>query len=194
MSPTLLASVVALAAPPWPMTEQPLTEHDLARAGPRDLVVQFEQDDDRVTVEAQFRLASGEPGVLRVDVWDWDGEHRGVESAFSVGGVPHVWLRQVDEAPESWLSPDIEADPALMLSYWAVVTDLRIDDEPMAKNPACGAMKWGLRTLARIAALACCGGGFGVGCVVCAVGVYSADDAIAGIDCNKECKPDCPIP
>ncbi len=48
-------------------------------------------------------------------------EHPTVESEFSVGGVPHGWVYQIDgEEPESWLSPDIEADPELMLRYWAV--------------------------------------------------------------------------
>lgn len=77
------------AAPPV----EPSTrlENGPTRAHSHELVVELDQGDrDHVTIDAQFRLDSGEPGVLRVDFF-WNGRNPGVESEFSVSGVPHVW-------------------------------------------------------------------------------------------------------
>ena len=182
---TVLSLVTGSIAPP--------DAASLTQARPRDLVAELEQDDpDHVTLDARFRLDTGEPGALHVDIWD--GEHPTVESEFSVGEVPHVWVHQTDgEEPESWLSPDIEADPELMLRYWAVMTDLRLY-ESTAKNPACKVTKWGLKALTWIAGVACCRLGGGIACGACTVGFGTVHETINGIDCNKECKPDCPIP
>ncbi len=196
----MLAAITAFAvmigsitAAPMPLTEQP--DRDV-RAGPRDLVVVIDQDGpDRATLGATFRLDTSAPGELRVDFWTGDGP--GVESEFSVDGVTHVWLRQVDgEEPEVWLSPEIEAAPELMRNYWSVMSDLRLyEPEATARNPLCGAMRWGLRTLTVLIAAACCLSGAPAGlCLPCAVGAHEAHDAASSIDCNKNCRPDCPIP
>lgn len=183
-------SVVVPPAAPQPSTR---LENGLTRAHPRDLVVELVQaDPDHLTIDAQFRLESGEPGVLRIDLWN--GENPGVESEFSVNGVPHVWLRQFEgDEPESWLSPDIEADPALMARYWGVMTDLRLY-EAVAGNPLCGGLRWGLKALAWIAGAACCLSGSAALCLPCYVGASTAHDAADSIDCSKGSKPDCPIP
>ena len=86
--------VGSITAAPMPLIEQP--DRDV-RPGPRDLVVVIDQDGpDRATLGATFRLDPGASGELRVDFWTGDGP--GVESEFSVAGVTHVWLRQVDGA------------------------------------------------------------------------------------------------
>ena len=124
----MLAAITAFAvmvgsitAAPMPLIEQPNRD---VRAGTRDLVVVIAQDGpDRATFDAKFRLDTGAPGDLRVESWTGDGA--AVESAFSVDGVPHVWLRQVEgEEPEAWFSPEIEADPELMRHYWSVMSDV----------------------------------------------------------------------
>lgn len=160
---------------------------------------------------AGFRLLElAAPGELRIDLWN-GVEHSIAEVNFSIGGVSHVYIRQVEghEEYQVWLSPIIEAElardaPELMLLFWAVLTDPRVHTQvaaglttlppdPLAKNPACGVTKWGLKALVWIAGAACCSGSFGAACAACAVGGGTALDAIDGIDCNKECKPDCPI-
>lgn len=185
----------SVAVPPEaPVTFSTRLENGLTRAHPHGLVVELVQaDPDHLTINAQFRRKSGETGVLRIDFWNDDSP--GVESEYSVNGVPHVWLRQVEgEEPESWLSPDIEADPALMASYWGAVTDLRIY-EAVAGNPLCGGVRWSLKALAWIAGATCCLSGAPAGlCLACYVGANTAHDAADSIDCSKECKPDCPIP
>ncbi len=193
----MLAAITAFAvmfgsitAAPTSLIEQPDRG---ARAEPRDLVIVIDQDGpDRATLDAKFRLDTGASGDLWIESWTGDGA--AVESAFSVDGVRHIWLRQVQgEEPEVWFSPEIEADPELMPLYWSVIRELAIH-ESTAKNPACGALKWGLKALTWFAAAACCGSGNVVACVACKAGGDVAHDAISGIDCNKECKPDCPIP
>jgi hypothetical protein len=81
-------------------------------------------------------------------------------------------------------------DPRLYrdLSGWLSTQPL----DPALKNPLCGATKWGLKAIAYAANIACCVGGVPA-CVVCTLGLDDVKDAIKGIDCNKECKPDCPI-
>jgi hypothetical protein len=56
----------------------------------------------------------------------------------------------------------------------------------------CGATKWGLKALAIAANVGCCAGGL-VACVACSVGLDGVKGMINGIDCTKECKPDCPV-
>lgn len=131
----VLALVTGSVAVPPAAPLEPATRLENGLTHPRDLVVDLVQaDPDHLTIDTQFRLEAGEPGVLLIDFWN--GENPGVESEFSVNGVPHVWLRQVEgEEPEVWLSPDIEADPALMAGYWGVMTDLRIY-EAVAKTPS----------------------------------------------------------
>jgi hypothetical protein len=184
----------------------------LARARPRILSVEPQQvEPGHISITARFRLrGSGTPGELRIDLWN-HVENPIAEASFSIRGVSHMQIRQVYGAEDHrvWMSPTIEAElaqdaPKLMLVYWAVLTDPRLHTEvsgwlgtlppdPLAGNPACGVAKWGMEALVWIAGAACCAGGFGLGCAACAVGVGTADDAIGGIDCNKECKPDCPI-
>lgn len=150
---------------------------------------------------------SGVPAELRLDLWD-----RTVEASFSVGGVSHLHVRHMDEAEEGaqvWLSPamrDEFARGALdrALVFWAIMTEPRVymeiegwlsalPPDSLAKNPLCGATKWGLKALAFAANIACCAGGVPA-CITCTVGLDGVKDAIKGIDCSKECKPDCPIP
>lgn len=187
---------------------------ELAQARPHDLSVELQQvEHGRFSITTRFRLqGSNVPGELRIELWN-GVEHPIAEANFSIRGVSHMHLRQVhgDQEHRVWLSPTMEAElagdaPQLMPVFWSVLTDPRVHTQvdgwlktlppdPLAKNPACGVTKWGLRALVWIAGAACCGGGFGVGCAVCAVGAMTADEALNnGIDCNKECKPDCPIP
>lgn len=187
----MLATITVLAlATAAPAT---LAGADLAPIRPRNLEVEIEQATaDTAALVADFRLDTGESGTLRLDI-----SNGAIEADFSVDGVPHVWLRQLDgEGPETWLSPEIEGRPALMRTYWGVVSDLRLyEHEVTAKNPLCGALKWGLRALAVVAGAGCCVGGSPIGlCLVCVVGASDAYEAANAIDCNKECKPDCPIP
>ncbi len=181
---TVLALTASAVAPP---AIEPAPVH------PYDLVTEIANEaPDRVTIDATFRLntATEPPGALHVDIVDGM-----VGSEFSVNGETHVLVQQIDgEEPEVWYSPEIEADPELMRGYWGVLSDLTLEPEVAGKNPACGVTKWGLRTLAIIANVACCRLGGGIACGLCTIGYRSADGAIEGIDCNKECKPDCPIP
>ena len=91
-----------------------------------------------------------------------------------------------------------------MLVFWAVLTHPQVHMEvnrrlsalppdPLAKNPACGVTKWGFQAVVLLAAAACCSGSFGFGCGACVLGGKVVSDTIDGIDCSKECKPDCPI-
>ncbi|MDC0668180.1 hypothetical protein [Nannocystis radixulma] len=189
---------------------------EIGRARPHILTVELEQAElDLITLIVRFRLRdSGEPGELRLASWNDDVESPSAEADFSVGGVSHVYVRHTDGADErdrASLSPAIREElgsgaPALMLVFWAVLSDPRVYSElagglitlhadPSGKNPLCGTTKWGLKALVWAAEAACCGaGGFSAACVACVVGGNTAVDAINdGIDCNKECKPDCPI-
>ncbi len=167
----------------------PATE--LAPIHPRDLVTEIEDEaPDRVTIDATFRLntAMEPPGALHVDIGDGM-----VGSEFSVNGVTHVLVQQIDgEEPEVWYSPEIEADPELMRGYWGVLTDLTLEPDVAGKNPACTVFKNGLRALAWIAARACVG--WHPAAIACTLGSIGVDAAASHIDCNKECKPDCPVP
>lgn len=157
----------------------------------------------------RFRRPEGS-GELRIDLWN-GSERSTMEAWFSFADARHVFLRQVEgsEDHEVWLSPALERELAhdslaLMNIFWAVLADPRVHaqvtgwlatlpPDPAAKNPACGVTKWGLKAIVWIAGAACCSGSFGVLCATCAVGGGTALDAIDGIDCDKECKRDCPI-
>lgn len=152
----------------------------------------------------------GGPGELRIDLWN-EEERATMEARFSFADEPHLVLRQVEgsEDHDVWMSPALERELAhdsseVMNIFWTVLADPRIHaqaaewlatipPDPAAKNPACGVTKWGLKAIVWITGAACCSGGFGVLCASCAVGGGTALDAIDGIDCDKECKPDCPI-
>lgn len=210
---SLALSLVAAPGALAPFSSGQAELQEIERARPDGLSVNMQQAErGHFALTARFRaLASGAPGELRIDLWN-EVEHPIVEVNFSVLGVSHVYVRQVEaeEEHQVWLSPIIEAElahdtPDIILLFWAVLTDPRIrtqvggwlsmlPPDPLAKNPACGVTKWGLKALIWIAGAACCGGGFGAACAACAVGGGTALDAIDGIDCNKECKPDCPIP
>lgn len=157
---------------------------------------------------AQFRLLDA-PGELRIDLWT-EVERPIVEAHFSILGESHVYVRQIDgdEEPQVWLSPTIEAELARdargpMHAFWDVLADPRVHSQisawlqmlpldPQRKNPLCGATKWGLKALAIAANVGCCAGGI-VACVACTVGLDGVKGMINGIDCSKECKPDCPV-
>lgn len=156
----------------------------------------------------QSRLQeSGVPAELRLDLWGG-----AVEASFSVGGVSHLRVRQMDEAEEGaqvWWSPTMRDEFArgaldLTFVFWAIVTEPRVymeiegwlsslPPDPLAKNPACGVTKWGFKALAYAANIACCAGGGVPACIACTVGLDGVKDFIKDIDCSKECKPECPI-
>lgn len=183
--------------------------HAINQARPHELSTEFQQmAGGGLTIVIQSRLQeSNVPAELRLNLWDGT-----VEASFSVGGVSHLHVRHMEEAeeePQVWLSPTMRDEFAsgaldLTLVFWAIVIEPRVSMEiegwlstlppdPSAKNPLCGATKWGLKALAYAANIACCAGGIPA-CIACTVGLDGVKDSIKGIDCSKECKPDCPIP
>jgi hypothetical protein len=211
----LVHAALSSPSPTAPRTIPVSTSAELARlaaARPDALKVDMRAEPNHLTITAKFRLkGSHMPGSLNIDLWS-RGDEAIVESRFSVRGSVHLTARQVHGSVEHqvWMSPTLETEiernaPQLRLAYLALLTDpelLRqikaglgtLPTDPLAGNPACGVTKWGLKALVWIANAACCAGGFGVACLACVVGTNSAQDAINdGIDCNKECKPDCPV-
>ena len=183
--------------------------HELAQARPVTLSMEIQEvEHGHVALTSRFQLRDV-PGELRIDLWT-EFERPLVEAHFSILGVPHVYVRQVDgnDDHQVWLSPMIKAElardaPELFLTFWAVLTDPRIHaqirawlqmlpPDPQRKNPLCGATKWGLKALAIAANVGCCAGGLGA-CIACTVGLDGVKGMINGIDCNKECRPDCPV-
>lgn len=206
---TSLVSLTAAPAVGASAADEPAALHELAQAQPGGLSVEIQEEEHgRVALTARFLLRET-PGELRIDLWT-EVERPIIEAHFSILGVPQVYMRQVDgdEDSQIWLSPTLEAElahdaPELMLVFWAVLTDPRVHakivawlqalpPDPQRKNPLCGVTKWGLKALAIAANVGCCAGGF-VACVACTVGLDGVKGTINGIDCNKECKPDCPI-
>lgn len=210
LAPAATASAEEPIAPPAEFAETRDATAEYQDEGPQALAVEVQQVRAGVSVTARFRRRdSGLPGELKIDLWN--AADPIVEAEFSISGEPHMRIRQVhgDEEPQVWLSRTMEVElargePNLMPLFWSVMTApqvstqvdewlLTLPPDPQAKNPACGAFRWGLKALTWIAASACCKGVWAA-CAACVVGANSAVDAINGIDCNKECKPDCPIP
>ncbi len=202
-------------AQPTAPTTRPAPSSESARiaaARPEALKVYVTAEPNHVAIKATFRLkGSRTPGELLIDLWS-RGEEAIVESRFSVGGRVHLTARQAYGADDHqlWLSPTLETElarsaPHLNLVYLALLTDPdfiteigarlgQLPADPLAGSAACSITKWGLKALLTIAGAACCAGGFGFGCAACAVGLATGTDAINdGIDCKKECKPDCPV-
>ncbi|MCY1060328.1 hypothetical protein [Nannocystis sp. SCPEA4] len=202
------SKVQADGATPAPVFEL----QEISQARPRVVTIELlRAEPGRLAVTVRFRVReSNVLGELKLDLWN-DLEGPIVEANYLIGGERHIHIRHADgvkERDQVLLSPSIRDElargaPELMLVFWAVLTDPRVHariagqlstlpPDPLAKNPACGVTKWGLKAVVWIAQAACCGGGFGA-CAVCYVGGGTALDALNGIDCNKECRPDCPI-
>lgn len=183
----------ALAAPaPEPVTDE------IEAARPDALSVTVRQEEHTLTVKARFRLRNSElPTEIRFEFSDGLAELR-----FMVDGVTHVEAQYVDEAePQVRFSPEFSNE--LSVALWAVVTDPRLYAEveqqltagpaPQEANPACKWFKWGMMGAAFITAKACCVSTAGAGCLVCEGGSWLAQKYLSTIDCNKDCKPECPL-
>ncbi|MFY0539361.1 hypothetical protein [Nannocystis pusilla] len=88
---------------------------EIEQSRPHTLSVEVQQvEPSHFGLTAEFRLLElGAPGELRIDLWN-GVEHPIAEVNFSIGGVSHVYIRQVegDEEHQVWLSPTIEAELA----------------------------------------------------------------------------------
>ena len=217
---TILILQTALTSPapttrPTSPTTTPAPSAELARiasARPEALKVDMAAEPNHLAIKVKFRLkGSHAPGELLIDLWS-RGDEAIVESHFFVRGRVHLTARQVygTDHHQLWMSPTLEAElsqsaPHLSLAYLAILTDPdfitqiearlgQLPSDPLAGNAACGVTKWGLKSLLVLAGMACCAGGFGIFCAACGIGAATGVDAINdGIDCKKECKPDCPI-
>ncbi|MCY1059449.1 hypothetical protein [Nannocystis sp. SCPEA4] len=202
---------LSLAAAPSPSTGTG-ERQEIVQARPRILSLEAQQAErGHHVLTVRFRRPdSGVSGELQLDLWS-DVESPVAEASFSVGDISHVHVRHIggtDERDQVWLSPIIQNElargtPDLTFVFWALLADPLLYRElsgwlstqpldPSLKNPLCGATKWGLKAIAYAANIACCVGGVPA-CVVCTLGLDDVKDAIKGIDCSKECKPDCPI-
>ncbi|MCY1009975.1 hypothetical protein OV079_31320 [Nannocystis pusilla] len=182
---------------------------EIEQARPDEVTVELQRvERGGLAITAHFRFQeSGVLGELQLDLWNGLAE-----AHFSVAGVSHVRLRHVDDVEEHdqvWLSPTIHDElargaPDVMLVFWAVLLDSRVyaqvgewlstlPPDPLKKNPACSVFKWGMKGVLALAGAACCSGSFGFGCATCTLGGLAAADYVDAIDCNKDCKPDCPL-
>lgn len=116
-------------------------------------------------------------------------EHH-VEVVVSSAGQPHIiMIRDGRDDTRVWLSERAE-ETGMILDFLRHLED----DEVLAearKNAACGVFKWGISAALAVGVVACCTNV--VACFACTIVGSDTQKKIDGIDCNKECKPECPL-
>ncbi|MCY1060603.1 hypothetical protein [Nannocystis sp. SCPEA4] len=123
-----------------------------------------------------------------VEVHVFPGRH--VEVKVSTAGQPHIIIMIYgDDDKRLWVSERAEAAGLLLKSLQHIGSDEALSE--VRKNPACGVFKWAVSAVLTAGVVACCTNL--VACVACTLAGSDAQKKIDGIDCNKECKPECPI-
>ncbi|MBZ5710162.1 hypothetical protein [Nannocystis pusilla] len=115
---------------------------------------------------------------------------RYVEVVVSLAGQPHIIIAgDGNDDKRVWLS-ERAGEMGLRSEFLQHVGS----DEALfevRKNPACGVFKWAISAVLTAAFVSCCTNL--VSCVGCTIVGKNTQKKIDGINCNNECKPECPI-
>jgi hypothetical protein len=113
-----------------------------------------------------------------------------VEVIVSLVGEPHIIIASDgNDYKRVWLSERAK-ETGLLFEFLQHVGSDEVLSE-VRKNPACGVFKWGMTVVLTAGVVACCTNV--IACFGCTLVGNDTQKKIDGIDCNKECKPECPI-